>query len=113
MEPVIISYKPTLAQFTLDEVDMVVLKVFLYRPTHLESSKTIPRFTIDSVKYLRLKYQLDLREAKQIIDAIIPQCDTLFKTKIIDNGIDVTDIVHKDELERLRGGVVGCYRSKQ
>lgn len=63
------TLKYTLAkEHKLDEADRIVLTAFLYRPAHLEQSKTMPKQIVDACKYLRARYDYGLFEAKTIVD---------------------------------------------
>lgn len=76
----VISFQ-TQATQELDEADMIVLKCMLYRPHYLESSKTTPRFLVDAIKYLRVKYSLPLVIAKNLADAIVVDAENIFTNK--------------------------------
>jgi hypothetical protein len=69
------------AMFELTEADLAVMKACLYRPSHLDSSKTSPMCIVDACEYLQRQYCLTPKEAKEIVDAIKEQSHSLFFIK--------------------------------
>lgn len=56
---------------TLSSSDNIALKAMLYRPPHLEMSKTTPAFKVDAIKYLRsVNKSLTLAEGKAAVDML-------------------------------------------
>lgn len=59
-----------LKSFELDEADRIALLVMLYRNPNEEQAKNVPKYKVAAIKYLRVRFNLSLHEAKNLMNQI-------------------------------------------